>query len=332
MRLQSAFSPFFLNPLVLAAGVLVLEAGLVAENRRLQRLALFVPLLACLLANWFPNSSLPAEDFLHRFIDPLGSPLWLAVWSGLAFFAYARLRRVPDASWGIAGFVLLLGAVGPRTIDWPSLRWQVWPVWIAAIVLGIQGLRKRSAAELFSAGVAATIATRFDWLGHMAWPFQLGIPLQLLSIWAVILGILFTDVWARRLRALGLGGLIAGCLLAAAWPDALPGELPSWTRLCYLGALVAGTMICGYLIGSRIYLFAGLGMLVVSMGRVIHMCSVELERTAQWKGAGFFVLGLVWLGLAVSISSAKAGLGKLLMRRIAPQTVSEERQNGDGDT
>jgi hypothetical protein len=71
MRLQSAFSPFFLVPLMLASGVLLLEAGLVARNRRLQRMALIVPVLAWLSACSLPNPSVPAADFLARFTEGL---------------------------------------------------------------------------------------------------------------------------------------------------------------------------------------------------------------------------------------------------------------------
>jgi hypothetical protein len=327
MLLHSAFAPFFLDPLVLAMGVLLLEAGLVARNRRVQRIALVTPLLAWLLACSFPNPSVPAADFLRRFTEHLGSPLWLAVWAGLIFFNYAWLRGVKDASWGAAAALLLVGTIGPRTVDWSSLRWQAWPLWIVALLLGIEGIRCRRARDLLLAGAATILAARLDWLGQTHWFYQIALPLQLMSIWAVILGATFDDALGRQLRSIGLGGLIAGCVLAVSWPPELPAGLPWWTRACYLGAVVTGTIICAYAIRSRSYFFAGVGMLLVSLGRLLHVCSIELQRVAHWDGAVFFVLGLVWLGLAVLISSAKAGLGKYLVR-LVPRPVSEKTQSG----
>jgi hypothetical protein len=323
MRLESAFSPFFVAPLVLSCGVLLLEAGLVARNQRIQRVALFAPLLSWLLACSNPNPSVPAADFLAHFTELLGAPLWLAAWAGLMFFTYAMVRGVKEASWGTAAALLLVGAIGPRTLDWASLRWQAWPLWILAVLFGIEGIRYRQARELLPAGAAAILAARFDWLGDLHWIYRNGLPLQLMSIWLVILGATFDDAWGQRLRSIGLGCLIAGCVAAVFWPTELPAGLPWWTRISYLGVLVAATLTCAYLIGSRSYFLAGVAMLIVSSGRALHVLSIELQRLARWDGAGFFVLGLVWLLIAVLISSTKAGFAKYFVR-LMPRPLSEK--------
>jgi hypothetical protein len=331
MRLQSAFSPFFLVPLVLASGVLLLEAGLVARNRRAQRMALIVPVLAWLSACSLPNPSVPAADFLERFTEHLGAPLWSATWAGLMFFLYARLRGVKDASGAIAA-LLLLGAIGPRTVDWTSLRWQAWPLWILALLLAVEGIRHRRARELALAGATAIFAARFDFLRDVHWIYRDALPLQFLAIWAVILGVLFDDAWGRGLRWMGLGGLVAGCLLAILWRSELPAGLPWWSRACYLGSVVAGTIICAYIVRSRSYFFAGIGMLIVSSGRLLQVFAFELQRAAHWDGAGFFVLGIVWLILAVLISSAKSGLAKyfvVLVPRPPSQETGRASRSGD---
>jgi hypothetical protein len=312
MRLESAFSPFFLFPLLLACGVLLLEAGLVAQNQRLQRMALIIPVLAWLSATTFPNPSVLAIDFLVRFTERLGSPLWLAVWGGLIFFAYARLRGVKDAAPGAAFALLLLGAIGPRTVGWASLDWHTWPVWILASLVAVEGIRHGRSRELLLAGAAAVLAARFDLLQEAHWLYRDALPLQLMSMWAVILGVLFDDRWGRRLRSIGLVGLIAGCIFAVFWRPDSPVGPPLWMRFCFLGCVVAGTIFCAYVIRSRAYFFAGVGMLVLSLGRALHALSLELVRVAHWDGAGFFVLGIVWLALGVLISSAKSGLAKYL--------------------
>ena len=112
MQLHSAFAPFFLVPLVWAAGVLLLEAGLVARNRRLQRVALIIPFVACLLACAYPNLSVPAADFLRRFTERLGAPLWLSAWAALIFFNYAWLRGARQALGGIIASLTMVAAIG----------------------------------------------------------------------------------------------------------------------------------------------------------------------------------------------------------------------------
>jgi hypothetical protein len=157
------------------------------------------------------------------------------------------------------------------------------------------------------------------------------LPVQLLSVWAAILGVLFHDAWSRRLRSIGLAGLMAGCVLAACWPAELPDGLPAWIRPCYLGAVVACTILGAYAMPSRAYFFAGAAMLVISAGRLTHDGSLALQRIAHWDGAVYFVVGLVWLGLAVLISSSKAGLGKYLIR-IIPGPISDQSQRDPGRT
>jgi hypothetical protein len=325
MRLESAFSPFFLVPLWLASSVLLLEAGLVAQNRRLQQIALIVPpLLAWLSATSLPTQSVLAADFLARFTDRLGSPLWLAVWGGLIFFVYARLRGVSDASSGAAVALALLGAIGPRTVDSTSVEWHTWPVWVLALVVSLEGVRNRRSRELLLGGAIAILAARFDWLRETHWLYRDALPLQLLSIWAVTLGVLFDDPWGRRLRWIGLAGVIAGGLSAVVWNPESPAGLPWWSGACYWGGVVVGTIFCAYLIRSRSYFFAGVGMLVLFLGRALHAFALELERMAHWDGAGFFVLGIAWLALAVLISAAKSGLAKYLAGLVPRPLVGKQ--------
>jgi hypothetical protein len=330
MRLQSALAPFFLAPFVLACGVLVLEAGLVARSPRVQQIALAAPLVAWFLSCQLPNQSVPAVDFLRRFIEVLGSPVWFAIWAALIFYSYAWLRGVRHAALGVATALLLLGFTGPRSIDGASVHWEAWPLWTLALMLGIEGARHRRSRELMLAGAAALLAARLDWLGNRHWLYQNALPLQLLCVWAVVLGALFDDEWARRLRSIGLCTLIGGCLLAIFWPRELPDGLPWWSRVCYLGGIVGGTILFAYATRSRSYFFAGAGMLAVSLGRVLHIFSIELERIANWQGASFFVMGLAWLAVAVLISTAKAGLGKYLVW-IVPSPIPQRTRDGARD-
>ena len=330
MRLQSAFSPFFLGPLVLAGGLLLLEAGLVSRNLRS---ALGMARAAPGLRYWrvgFPTSSAPAADFLRRFTEQAGAPLWLAVWAGLVFFTFAWLRRVKDAALGVTAFLMMVGMIGPRDVDWTSLRLHAWPLWIVAVVLGIEGIRESSRSR----AIPGYRSGRFggEILVAAACPLDLSqivVPLQMMSVWAVLLGILFKDAWGSGLRAAGLVGLVVSVLLGASWLAESPPGLTSWLLVGDLAVLIAGTILLSYAIHSRIYFFVGVCMLAVSFARMLQMGAQELERTAQWKGARFFVIGLVWLALAALISSAKAGLGKYLIRLLpSVGTNREEERSG----
>jgi hypothetical protein len=309
MQLDSALGTYALVPLLLAAGVLLLEAGIVSASVRAQSIALVIPAVCFVLALPDPTPTAPYADFLAQFTNQLGSPLWLTASAGMAFFFYAAVRRVRYAQEALLASLAAAVFVGPQTVGPTTMSTlQTWPLWLIASFHGIVGLRRLSSYALFIAAVAAVAAFRTDFLGNAHWLYRDWAPVQVLGLVILGLGGLFHDRFANYLRKAGLLLLITSVLTAAVWPVDLPTELPGWARLAYLSTLLAATFGSAYGFRNPAYFFAGLGNSVVVAARLLYDLTGVLQRDFGWKGAGFFVLGLVWFVLAVAISATKAGI------------------------
>jgi hypothetical protein len=328
MRLDSAFGLYFLVPMLLAVALLMLEAGIVGRNQRLQRLALAIP-FACLalsLAN--PEGSAPYAAFLHRFVLRVGSPLWLSALAGLGFFAYARLRQVRFASASFWGALLIASCISRTTLDLSTaVSPQTWALWFAAVVQGAVGLRNRQSWRVFAATICLLAAVRSDFLSDVEPLFKDGLVLHLAGLAVLILGAIFDDAFAGCLRRAGVPLLIAAAICAASIPGASPVNLPHWIGPVYGAAVVATTFAYAYVAADPSYFFAGLANLFLLTGRLLYELAGVLRRLFDWEAATWFVWGLVWLALGVLISAWKAGLARRLAKFV-PRDRTETDRNG----
>ena len=116
-RSGSPFMPYFLTPLILALGVLILEAGIRSGRSTLVRGALLAPVLGvlfCLFGK--PAGRLPA-DFLEVYMGILGPPVLLGAVLAFGFYAYAWFRHVKEAEAGLVFALLALSTIGDRTLS-----------------------------------------------------------------------------------------------------------------------------------------------------------------------------------------------------------------------
>lgn len=310
MRMESAFAPWFLVPIVLAVGVLLLEAGIVSSLRRLQQVALAVPLTCLGLALPGLAGSVPARDFLERFTNTVGSPLWLAVLASATFYGYAMARRTQFALEGLALSVCLAAVIGPRTLAFNTLTLQTTPLWIVAAMLLVWGRHSR---ELFFAVLVAVLAGREDLWGQ--WPAlsRDGLSLHFVGMAMLILGAVFQDRFAARLRIAGVPVLVLAAACAALWQNGSSSLWIFWARTAYLTLLIALAFSYAYGLTSRWYFTAGVVVTLIALGRLLHDGTRTLQQTLGWEGAGSFVLGLTFLVVGAGISAIKAGL----VRRLA---------------
>lgn len=315
MRLDTAFGFYFLVPMLLAVGLLLLEAGIVSHNRRIQYLALILPVI-CLVLSFTPRyGSAPYTDFLDRFILRVGSPLWLSAIAGLAFFVYARLRKVRYAGEGFWGALLVAACIGRTTVDLTSVvSPQTWALWFAAIVQGVAGLRGRQSWRVFTAAICAVAVLRTDFLAGVNPLYKDVLPLHLAGIAVLSIGAILDDAFARSLRLAGVPMLVAAAICAAGFPGEFSIGLPQWSAAAYGAAVVAATFVYAYGTGSPAYFFAGLANMSLLTGRLLFELTVVLKRVFAWEGAAWFVWGIVWFALGVLISAWKAGLASRLPR------------------
>jgi len=319
MRLDSAFGPYFLVPILLAIALLFLEGGIVTHNRTIQTLALALPFVCVALSRTPPAGSAPYDSFLQQFIDRVGSPMWIASLASLIFLAFAYVRQVRMAGAAFWGALLIAACVDRRTIDLTNTAsLQTWAFWFAAAVQGFVGLRNRQSWRLFAATVCGLIAARLDLLGGANSLYKDLLPLHLAGIAVLGLGMFCHDAFAGWLRWVGMPLLVMAAIGATGITGEFPASVPAWVASVYGAAIVCISFAYAYAIRSPEYFLSGLANVVLLAGRLFYDLSGILKRLFHWEGAVWFVWGLAWFALGVLISSAKAGgIDRLL--RLAPR-------------
>lgn len=329
MRLDSPFGLYFLVPILLAVALLLLEAGIVGNNRRIQRVALALPFVCLVLSVSNPEGSAPYIAFLNRFVLRVGSPLWQAALAGLAFFAYARLRQVRIAGEAFWGALMIASCIGRMTIDLSTVvAPQSWALWFAAVVHGIVGLRNRQSWRVFTATICILLALRSDFLLRAESLYKDAFLLNLAGLAVLIVGALFDDAFASFLRRAGVPILVTAAIGAVGLPSASPANLPPWVAPLYGMAVVFITFAYAYGAGGPAYFFAGFANLFLLTGRLLYELAGFLRRLFDWEGATWFVWGLVWFALGVLISAWKAGLAGRLARFVPRERNGEGLSNG----
>jgi hypothetical protein len=318
LRLDSAFGTYFLAPLIFAVGLLVLEAGIVAGNQWLQNVGLVIPVISLLLS--IPvqqGASVLYVDFLHRFLDRVGSPIWLSSIAAIGFYAIASVRRVKLACELFSGALVIGSCISRATVDFSSLMPpQPWALWLIAAGQGIIGIRRRDSLRVFAAAVCAIAAYRAALPAGTDLVFRAFLPMHAVGLVILIVGAVFDDPFARRLRQAGVLLVVAAAVIAAVDPSPWPTSLPRWSLPVYLAAIAGITFGYAYLVRSRAWFFGGIVGLCLFTGRLLVEATAYLKRLFAWEGAGWFVWGLVWFTVAVLISARKAGLIERMARII----------------
>jgi hypothetical protein len=165
MRLDTAFGLYFLVPMFLAVGLLLLEAGIARDKQWIQNLALLVPGACVILSIPTQTGSAPYDDFLHRFIDRVGSPLWLAALGSICIYAYACLRRVKNAEAAFWGMLLTGSCLTRTTVEFSSVvPPQAWALWLAAVLQVLLGRWRLDSRSAFVTALAAIAGCRASFL------------------------------------------------------------------------------------------------------------------------------------------------------------------------
>jgi hypothetical protein len=312
MRLESAFGGYFLVPLLFATAVLLLEAGIVSRRATVRFAALCLPVVGVLLSLPGATGSLPHDEFVARFTSGVGSPLWSASIAAAAFFAWARFRQVRAAE--IPGIVLAVMALGlERKNAFDSVDVQLSEVWLWMLAAAgcWLGVRHRDPRAWLIATASALIAARGSWLDDAGWMVRDALPAHLALGAMLAIGLLYETPFARRLRRLAAGCLGAAAMAATLLPQ-IPGHaIPETARIVYALGMSAGALGIARKCGGPRWLSMGFAGLASVAGRLLVDLSQFLERDWHWAGAGYFVVGMVWFGLALVISVMKAGLVRI---------------------
>lgn len=303
---SSIFGPYFLVPLGLAMCVLMLEIGLAARKRSLQRLALVLPLGILLMALVGHRAEAVYQHFLSMVVSGMGgSPLYLSLIGVAVFYAVAALRGIPLGTRGLSLCLGALAVVGPGTITLGGLvAPRAWPILAVAAVQACSALARGGSARWFWAAVWLILGAA---IGLADSSLDRGVILAhgLLGT-ALVLGAVCDDDFARLLRGAGMGLLVMlalGAMVAAERGsfDVAPEIL--WAYPLALGAIA---WIYGSVLKVRGYMAAAAADLAVWILALGWQAYGSLRPFIA--GLSQLAWGLACFVLAALISFAKAGI------------------------
>ena len=304
---EPCFRPFFLLPIVLAWSALLLELGKAHDSVLTQGFGLVLPLLGLILG--FPGEgSTTLETSLYSGLAAsVGSPPQLAVWSLLAFYAWAWLRKTAAAEVFVIGLALLASITGRQTFDWQTLS-HPQPLILALVAGSVLALAisRKSTWRAVLCVMMAVAAARFSGaqVGSGLWFWQWHAPLLAFLALAAV----FSDDFAHFLRQ--LAWRIAPALAVAAalvYPWVIPGLTES-ALASYLGLL----LLVSIALWQREKEVAPLGASFVTLAAnlLAHLRHLYLllGQTVLADGLPWLAAGIALVTLAFLISLLKMGL------------------------
>ncbi len=311
--MNSSFGLYTLVPFFLGGLVLLLELAIVHRAATLRRLVMAAGFALLWLAQATGEGNAVSREVLHTLTTSAGSPLFLTILALTAFYAYAWIRGVSFGEWGCLAMLMLAAFLTPdsqRLGDWQEP--QLWALrTIGLLEFFISMVRMDSRRCFFGVSIcvlALALSPDLPWAGPLKW----AIPYHLLLIATIVIGLSFTDRFAKILRKTGAILLPVSCLLAlgAELSAAVPGEFP----FLYMIGITLTAAGHWWFTGERWYLYgsgASLGGLFVAGGfsaweTLLGMIGPE----ALYPLAGGFGCFL----LAVGISALKGGAGTRLQR------------------
>jgi len=312
---DSTFGFFFLVPFLWVVNFLLLEAGIVARQRRILQLALLLPVGLVALAVTASPSQASDLGFLSMFHDTLGmSPLFLSVSLVALFYCVALLRRVPEA-WIVFPLALAAMAVcGPDTFNLAthaSVRGL--PILAAGAVYLAVGIRSRNAIAFLLGGWAVVIAAWIDFYETPFAAYQGVVPAHLLLAMVLVVGAVFHDALGRRVQNLGAAAILLLALAAATCPPSFFNNPPhTWLALYPLFA-AGGAVAYGFLVKNRWYYACALGSVCVWLAGTGWNTYRQVRHAIV--GLGYIVWGVVFFLVAMIVSLSKMGVPQRVYER-----------------
>jgi hypothetical protein len=302
------FGPYFLVPLGLALGAILVEIGLVECRRGVLRAALCVPAILVFLTLLGHRADPTYQWFLGRFIDRLGgSPFYLTLLASMGFYAYAIVRRVPMAFDALTAALLALGFVAPQTLDLGELvSPTTLPILTAAVMQTAVGLYRRDAWRCLigAGGLAASAMIALPATGAGSHPGPVAFHLILAAV--LIVGAAFDDRLGHVLRAAGAAMALLAALVVLSGRIERTEAGASWAMEVYPLAMALAIAGYGFALGHRTSRAAAGLILAAWLLSVGCRGYGSLRRVVT--GLDYIAIGLLLFSLAVLTSMAKGGV------------------------
>ncbi len=303
------FGPYFLVPFGFALAVLLVEMGVTSGRRSILWACLGMPLSLLLLARFGHRPDPIYVEFLDAFRSRLGGdPVYVTLFAGAVFYAYALARKVPQAAEFLTAALLVLAVVGPDSLRLREFREpSPWPLLAAATVQLALGIRHGASWRYLFGGVILAVGIGYAMPGLTgAGALRVPLAIHALVLACLVIGAVFDDAFARLVRLVGPGLLLAVSLAVLFFPADFPGIQPPWLLDVYPFAMAAVLTGYGLILGHRPSLvFAG----VILTGWLGTAGWRGYYRLRQWvPGLDYLTASLIFFGVALGISLAKAGM------------------------
>jgi len=295
---------YFLIPLGFVLLCLLLEGGLVTQNKAFQaRVIRFCPLLLLLA---MPAGTGPVHHgFLMKVTHLVGSPIWMTLWLLVGFYLWAAVRRVPGAIWGGLGAFALFSIVGPQTLGTRTLIEPApWPLILVGVILLGQGIYKRSSGISTVGVLAATLGIWLVIPDTILFQYRFTTCFHLLWFAALVLGLTFQDSFSRVL--LCVSALLVPLVSIVIILNERAMEIPIAWRLSYVSSWAIGCLLIARFWAHRWFLYS----FAATLSILFYTCATYGFRLATQSLSREAVMAFVWsvgaLLIAFLISAHKA--------------------------
>ena len=300
MKLQSIFAGYFAVPLVLAIGVLFLEAG--RHNKLLASIGLLAPVVAVWLSLPGEGWSVPQTTFAQTFAATLGSPLFVALLLACMFLVFAIRKRVEGGGVLLSVATLLLTVIGPGSMSFAE--WHAPNLWLvlslAFVHLAIGYTRRSTPQCLLAMTLACFVADAV--LSQFAPAIRFGLEVNVVMLAVIAAGVITRSSELQFVGASMATILSAVVLLPIEFVEAVPF---GW-RVAYAALLF--TMVLAIAIRWRLSAFvaACVGTGASLFGLAGYEIWQLIKDIPGVRGLLFYAAGIAWFVLAAGISIAKA--------------------------
>lgn len=327
MEFSSVFGAYFLVPLVFAVAVLLLEIGLVGDNRRLQKIALGLP-FGCLLLS-LPVTTLagPDAEFLARFTRVLGHPVFVTSIAIVAFMAVARLRRAALSEELLLLSLIVLGYTHPRGTWFVEVE-QPAALVAAGVLAGVAAIRQRGSSWGLLAAFCFLLAARP--LLEMWFPSDAERYFARL-VAATVYGVALVgwDGFATKLRPWVAAGLTLAAFRFAGTMTGGPilgrGTLVLPIKLLVEQIVVVGAAVVLAVVRTSPVTAGAAGVgLVAPFSTWCRIVYEVLIRHPRWIAIRSVLVAAILFSVALVISLAKAGAVRWLLERVRKQSSLRE--------
>jgi hypothetical protein len=307
MRMQGIFGCYFLVPVALASGILLIEAGIVERQRLLNLAGLATPLICLFLALPFEGGSGPYMEFRSQFAERFGSPFWVTLNICWIFYAYAMIRGVNSAIAGLLGTAIAIMVAG--RLGHNSGHALGHPAFLLSASAGIVVLRgwQRSDSRIFVAGLLGLYLAGRE-LAPQSWNplFREAIAWNLFCAGILFAGLAFQDRSSRSWQRIGSILATANCALAAILPAVITSKVQTLTPLTYCLGVTIVVVTYAWMTRQSECRSAALACMSITVTRVLFAFADLIKTTFHWDGALYFVVGIATFLVAVVISMLKS--------------------------